>query len=179
MKNNSEEQLSLFDGYVDQEHPTGIDISDSLKIVKAVFEESVTSNWVQLFDGFDHLYAITFSSGIGFVNKVVSRFKHSVIVFGCEGVMSNETAAIIAMQAKTVQNIVKRKSAKEMAEKMADGSLELFVSRDTKSHEKIFILSSEDGRTRVITGSANLSLSAFGGLQRENIVCFDDATAFE
>ena len=180
MDHKSEEQINMFDFYSgEEEKAIGIDIPDSLKVVRASFEESVSTDWTQLFDGFDYLFAITFSSGIDFVNKVVSKFKHSVIVFGCEGVMNNDTAAVIAMQAKVVQNYVKRKSAKTMAEKIDDGSLELFVSRDTKSHEKIFILSADDGRTRVITGSANMSRSAFGGLQRENIVCFDDAKAFE
>lgn len=155
-----------------------IDIPDSLKVVKASFSECVATNWEELFDGYENLYAITFSSGIDFVNKVISRFKHTEIIFGCEGVMNSDTATIIAMQAKVVQKYVKHKSAFALAERLADGTLELFVSRDTKSHEKIYVLSSEDGRVRVITGSANMSRSAFCGLQRENILCFDDKNAF-
>ena len=69
--------------------------------------------------------------------------------------------------------------AQNQAEATKDGSLQLYVSRDTKSHEKIFILESADHkRVRVITGSANMSASAFCGIQRENIVCFDDEAAF-
>ena len=129
MDHKSEEQINMFDFYSgEEEKAIGIDIPDSLKVVRASFEESVSTDWTQLFDGFDYLFAITFSSGIDFVNKVVSKFKHSVIVFGCEGVMNNDTAAVIAMQAKVVQNYVKRKSAKAMAEKIDDGSLELFHS---------------------------------------------------
>lgn len=39
----------------------------SLNIVKALYEDTETTNWEDLFDGFDKLYAITFSSGIDFV----------------------------------------------------------------------------------------------------------------
>ena len=180
MHSKEEEQFDLFNynSEEDDKH-LNLELADSLKVVKANFDEIITTDWVRLFDGFDNLSAITFSSGMDFVNKVVSKFKHAEIIFGCEGVMNNETAAIISMEANVVQEFAKRKSAKEMAERLATGSLELFVSRDTKSHEKIFILSSQDGRSRVITGSANMSRSAFGGLQRENIVCFDDAKAYD
>ena len=180
MKSQNEDQIDLLNCFTEEPNESiGMDIPNSLKVVKASFEKSVVVDWLQLFEGYDYLSAITFSSGMDFVNKVVSKFKHSEIIFGCEGVMNNETAAIIAMQAKIVQKYVKRKSAKAMAEKLAEGSLELFVSRDTKSHEKIFILSSDDGRSRVITGSANMSGSAFNGFQRENIICFDDKEAFD
>ena len=101
MDHTSEEQVNLFDYYSDQdEKALGIVIPDTLKVVKATFAESVNLDWVQLFDGFDYLFAITFSSGMDFVNKVVGKFKHSVIVFGCEGVMNNDTAAVIAITTK-------------------------------------------------------------------------------
>lgn len=181
MKSNGNDQINLFSYYPEETtDPIGIEIPDAIGVVQASFKKCVTTNWEELFDGFNQLYAITFSSGMDFVNKVVSKFSHSEIIFGCEGVMNNDAAAIMAMQAKVIQNYARRKSAKAMAERIAEGTLELFVSRDTKSHEKIYILSSENGRTRVITGSANMSRSAFGGIQRENILCFDnDTPAFD
>lgn len=177
MKEREENQYSLFD-IKDDNGISSFDIGSSLQVVNALFQNVEKRNWNDLFSGYDELYAITFSSGIDFVNKIIQRFKHVTIIYGCEGVMSKDTAAIMAMQAISVKELVKRKSAISMAEKMADGSLELYVSRDTKSHEKIFILKGE-GKTRVITGSANMSASAFCGLQRENIVCFDDYNAYE
>lgn len=180
-KNNYGEQINLFGDNLPESDFEALPcrFGNSLSIVKATFIESTKTDWAELFDGFDYLSAITFSSGIDFVNKVVGKFKHSEIIFGCEGVMNNDTSAIMAMQAKVVQEYVKRKSAIDLAKKLEDGSLELFVSRDNKSHEKIFILYSDNGRSRVITGSANLSATAFCGLQRENIVCFDDSEAYE
>ncbi|XQZ99539.1 restriction endonuclease PLD domain-containing protein [Komagataeibacter rhaeticus] len=45
------------------------------------------------------------------------------------------------------------------------------------SHEKLYLLSGPDGH-RVVTGSANLSLSAFHARQHEVIITFDDPTAW-
>lgn len=153
--------------------------TQALSVVKAVYADAVETNWEELFDGFDRLYAITFSSGIEFVNKVINKFSYAEVVFGCEKIIANDIAAIMSVQIDSVQRLAKSKSAGNLANRLDDGSLQLYVSRDTKSHEKIFILESADHkRVRVITGSANMSASAFCGIQRENIVCFDDEAAF-
>lgn len=153
--------------------------TQALNVVKAVYADTVETNWEELFDGFDRLYAITFSSGIEFVNKVINKFSYAEVVFGCEKIIANDIATIMSVQIDSVQRLAKSKSAGNLANRLDDGSLQLYVSRDTKSHEKIFILESADHkRVRVITGSANMSASAFCGIQRENIVCFDDEAAF-
>lgn len=153
--------------------------TQALNVVKAVYADTVETNWEELFDGFDRLYAITFSSGIEFVNKVINKFSYAEVVLGCEKIIANDIAAIMSVQIDSVQRLAKSKSAGNLANRLDDGSLQLYVSRDTKSHEKIFILESADHkRVRVITGSANMSASAFCGIQRENIVCFDDEAAF-
>lgn len=153
--------------------------TQALSVVKAVYADTVETNWEELFDGFDRLYAITFSSGIEFVNKVINKFSYAEVVFGCEKIIANDIATIMSVQIDSVQRLAKSKSAGNLANRLDDGSLQLYVSRDTKSHEKIFILESADHkRVRVITGSANMSASAFCGIQRENIVCFDDEAAF-
>lgn len=153
--------------------------TQALSVVKAIYADTVETNWEELFDGFDRLYAITFSSGIEFVNKVINKFSYAEVVFGCEKIIANDIAAIMSVQIDSVQRLAKSKSAGNLANRLDDGSLQLYVSRDTKSHEKIFILESADHkRVRVITGSANMSASAFCGIQRENIVCFDDEAAF-
>lgn len=153
--------------------------TQALSVVKAIYADTVETNWEELFDGFDRLYAITFSSGIEFVNKVINKFSYAEVVFGCEKIIANDIAAIMSVQIDSVQRLAKSKSAGSLANRLDDGSLQLYVSRDTKSHEKIFILESADHkRVRVITGSANMSAPAFCGIQRENIVCFDDEAAF-
>lgn len=169
-------QMSLFDFA-----PTQMEsmCNGNLKVVKAEFVEKKNIGWTDLFMGFDEMYGITFSSGIQFMEKVFDSFEHVEMIFGCEGVLNDDLATIISAQIKNVETLVKSKSALRIAERMKAGNIDIRVSRDTKSHEKIFILRAKDGRVRVITGSANMSASAFLGIQRENIICFDDLAAFD
>ena len=168
-------QLNLFDIATSEMEAT---TSGLITVVNAVYKENIKVNWHDLFDGFDELYGITFSSGIQFMEKLFDSFEHVEMIFGCEGVLGNDLATIISAQINSVEEIVKTKSAKRIAERLKDGSIDISISRDTKSHEKIFIMRAKDGRVRVVTGSANMSASAFLGIQRENIVCFDDQEAF-
>lgn len=168
-------QMSLFDFEPVQMESMS---NGSLKVVKAEFVEEKKEGWAELFSGYDEMYGITFSSGIQFMEKVFDSFEHVEMIFGCEGVLNDDLATIISAQIKSVETIVKSKSAVRIAERMKSGSIDIRVSRDTKSHEKVFILRAKDGRVRVITGSANMSASAFLGIQRENIICFDDMSAF-
>lgn len=75
------DQLSLFD-FVDEDAMDSV--GSKLQVVKAKFIGTESTDWVELFDGFDELYAITFSSGIDFTCKVVKRFKYAEIIFGCD-----------------------------------------------------------------------------------------------
>ena len=169
------EQLSIFD--LDEKEAERVN-SNALSVVKAQFVAGEKKTWVELFDGYDELYAITFSSGLGFVSSLVKKFEYAEIIFGCEQIMLNSLAAVMSVQTALIEQISKSKSAKELSERMDDNSLRLFASRSMKSHEKIFVLKAKDGRVRVITGSANMSKSAFEGYQRENINYFDDEDAF-
>lgn len=154
-------------------------IDGQLKVVDAEYKGIIESGWRELFSGYDELYGITFSSGIPFMNKVIDMFDHVELIFGCEDVVNSDIAAVISMQLINAEQIVKSKEAIKLAQKIEEGKLDIRVSRDTKSHEKIFILKSNDGRTRVITGSANMSASAFMGIQREDIIKFDNVEAYE
>lgn len=149
-----------------------------LKVVKATFDEQKRLSWQELFEGYDELYAITYSSGLQFVNQVIKKFKYAEVIFGSEETLDYSLEAVIASQIANIETICNNKSAQSLINKVNDNELKLFVSRDVKSHEKLFVLKSFDGRTRVITGSANMSASAFGGVQRENIIYFDDESAF-
>ena len=60
-----------------------------------------------------------------------------------------------------------------------ENKLCLLVARKQLSHEKIYILSANDGRKRVVMGLANMSYSAFSGRQREKICYMDGENAFE
>lgn len=169
-------QISMFDSSAEQKIDTQTDLLD---VVKSNFITTEKLNWSQLFDGFDEIYAITFSSGIDFFSKLIERFDYGEVIFGCEKVLDDDIAAVMAVQTVLVETISKRQSTAIIADRVQEGRLKLFVSRDTKSHEKVFCLKSKDGKTRVITGSANMSASAFLGYQREIITCYDDVEAYE
>ena len=154
-------------------------ISDTLKVVKAQFIESEETNWIDLFEGFSELYAITYSSSIGFTADLLKYFETAEIIYGCYNVLNPKAAAIISAQQVVIEAICESKAINYLVDRMNGNSLHLFLSRDTNSHEKIYILKGEDGATRVITGSANMSYNAFNGIQRENITYFDDQEAFD
>lgn len=149
-----------------------------LPVVCAKMEKDLLISWEELFEGFDEIYIITYSSGIDFANKLIDKFKYSEIVFGYDGIVGTGFHAIMAVEINIIKKIVNKRSAEELSKKINEGALNIYISRDIKSHEKIYCLKSSDGRKRVITGSANLSASAFSGVQRENIICYDDEKAF-
>jgi hypothetical protein len=170
------DQMSLFDIVPEEMEKSS---SKQLHVVKARFIEEAKLNWRDLFEGFNELHGITYSSGIEFMEKIIDMFDHVEMIFGCEDLVDSDLAAVMAMETKSVELIAKSKCSKKISEKIDEGRLVVSVSRDTKSHEKVFVLKSHDGRTRVITGSANMSASAFCGMQREDIVCFDDKEAYD
>lgn len=170
------DQMSLFEM---EEKGIEFDVTKRLQVVKSQFIEAQSVSWQDLFEGFDEIYAITFSSGIQFMMRLLNHFDNAEVIFGCEGLVDDTMAAIMAVERTLIEKLTKNQSALQMCEKMEAGGLRLFVSRDVKSHEKVFCLRAKDGRTRVVTGSANMSASAFCGIQRENITYYDDKEAFK
>lgn len=169
------DQMTLFDM---EEKGIELDVRKRLQVVKSKFIEAQSVGWKDLFEGFDEMYAITFSSGIQFMTQLLDNFDYAEVIFGFEGLVDDTLASIMAVERVLIERITKNQSAIKMSEMVENGGLRLYVSRDVKSHEKVFCLRARDGRTRVITGSANMSASAFCGNQRENITYYDDEEAF-
>ena len=154
--------------------------TEGLEVVQASFQGQTKKTWEDLFNGFDRLYAITYSSSVGFVTQVAGLFHEVEIVFGYEKVL-RDFESILAYQQAALEELKAHFGEKHQAllERIDDGTLRLHLLRDRVSHKKVFLLESDDGRTRVIVGSANLSAAAFGGHQAETIVIFEDRDAFE
>jgi hypothetical protein len=171
---------ALFDGGSEPEQFSFGVMSGNLDVVKAAFVQALSLSWEELFDGYDELFAITYSSSVDFICNLVKKFTYAEIVFGFEGVMSFTLQEVMAYQLKTIERL--REGASKQKEgllaRVDGGSLRLFVARRQLSHEKLYILKAADGRTRVIMGSANMSYQAFSGRQRETICCMDDEAAF-
>ncbi len=178
MQQTIENNLSLFDVIDSRQETT----SRKLDVLKLSYESAESVTWQELFSGFDHLYAITYSSGITFMYRLLDMFDRAQIIFGCEDIMSFTLQEVMAFQNKVIDKM--REKSSKMQEKLIsrieDNSVHFYVARTQLSHEKIYLLSnSSTGRRRVIMGSANMSYNAFGGVQRENICYLDDGKAFD
>lgn len=155
--------------------------NNGLEVVKMSYCGAETMSWQELFSGYDSLHAITFSSGVNFVYKLLDMFETAEIIFGCEHVLSYSLQEIIAYQDTLIKRLRENlsKSKLNLLERIDAKEISFFVSRQKMSHEKIYLLSSKDGKKRVIMGSANLSYNAFGGRQRENICYIDGEDAYD
>lgn len=175
------ETLSLFDVTESGQQQINIHPSASLDVVKLIFDGAESCTWQELFSGFDTLYAITYSSGIDFVYQLIDLFEQAEILFGCDEVISYSLQEVMAYQCKMVERMrdTASKIKLDLVSRIEDGTLRFFVARSVFSHEKLYLLSAQDGRKRVIMGSANLSRSAFGGYQRENICYVDGDAAYD
>jgi hypothetical protein len=152
-----------------------------LEVVRADFLESSCVSWEELFDGFDALYAITYSTSVGFICELLKKFKKAEIIFGYDRMLSGEAQEIMAYQESVIKLIKERMSQNkaDLISRIENNSLHLFVSYERPSHEKLYILEAENGRKRVVTGSANMSYSAFTGKQWENILYMEGEGAFK
>ncbi len=170
------QNLSIFDNEQNDTSNTS-----RLDVVKMEFIRAESMTWQDLFDGFDTLYAITYSSGVDFVCKLLKKFKQTEIIFGSDEVLSFTLQEVMAYQCKLIEQLrdTAGKVQLDLAARIDDNSLKLYVTRSVLSHEKIYLLSAADGRKRVIMGSANMSHTAFTGKQRENICYMDDEKAYD
>lgn len=100
---------------------------NKLQVVTATFTDSVKTEWKSLFSGYNELYAITFSSGIGFIEKVLEMFEYAEIIFGNEQVIGDTLAAVIALQTESIKQLAKSPKAEYIAGRMDDKTLSLFV----------------------------------------------------
>ena len=175
------ENYSLFDNHEQMNMQATLSCEPRLDIVRMEYVECESMTWEELFSGYDSLYAITYSSGIDFVYKLLCLFEEAEIIFGSQEVMSFSLQEVMAFQDKTLERMreIAGKKKLDLITRIDEGSLRFFVARTMLSHEKVYLLSSKDGRKRVILGSANLSRQAFGGWQRENICYVDGERAYD
>ena len=174
------ENFSLFNVPESAQEQMKVQHSNKLDVVKMEFAGAETMTWQDLFSGFDTLHAITYSSGINFIYRLLDFFEEAEVIFGCDEVLSYSLQEVMAYQCKTIERIRETagKVKLNLVSRMEQNTLRFYVARNILSHEKIYLLSAKDGRKRVIMGSANMSFSAFGGRQRENICYLDGDQAY-
>jgi len=147
-------------------------------VFNAEFVDSSSMDWVEMFSGYKKLYAITYSSSIGFMRQLFDKFDYSEVIFGYPEVMGTSQRRLTSLQLHALKKICSDNNVLHLVELMEDERVRMFVSDDAKSHEKLFLLKADE-KYRVIIGSANMSYSAFNGVQREIICVMDGQKAFE
>ena len=134
-----------------------------------------------MFNGFDSIRVLTYSASAQTIVRMLNEysFERFECVFGYEGVL-RDLKRILAFQKVVVGDTraaimgLKDERHIRILEKIHSGQARFRVLRKHIAHAKLYLLSNEDGRTRVIVGSANLSERAFSGKQPETLVMFDN-----
>ena len=98
------ENLSMFGMMEDAQGQMEMSQSGNLDVVKMKFSGVETMSWQDLFSGFDTLYAITYSSGIDFVYRLLDLFVEAEIIFGCDEVISYSLQEVMADRKSTRLN---------------------------------------------------------------------------
>ncbi|MBV8359231.1 MAG: NgoFVII family restriction endonuclease [Deltaproteobacteria bacterium] len=166
----------------------------ALTIFRAEMIAREEANWRDLFAGFDTLKVITYSSGLDVILELAGMFQEVEVTFGSERILSREHAALeqasgvargytfldaVSDQKAFLERLAAElgKSARALLPRVADGTVRFRVLRKMPSHEKLYLLAGR-GQFRVITGSANLSLIALTGRQKEVYIVFEGEEAY-
>lgn len=163
MKNGKEDgrsQLALFDA----------DAQGGIDVVLADYRGHETMTLDDLFGGFDHMRAITYSYGLGLVEELAERFQDTELILGSRRVVHADIIDVAAHQQIEMRAL---SGHRRLAEMVKDGTVRIWFNTRKMSHQKVFVLWSDTGRARVITGSANLSRAALTGGQWENVHVMD------
>ena len=142
----------------------------------------------ELFFGFNEIRAITFSYDIKFINKIMKMFDYGEIILGgrfmtrrdselhkltSEAYLLAENITLSEMAADAVRK------EKDLVKMMGEGALSIRSPKYIIDHRKIYLLKADDGRTRVIKGSANMTSGAWSGDQLEAYEVDDTYEAYE
>lgn len=148
--------------------------SSRLEVVHARFDSHAQSSFENLISGYSSMKVLTYSNSISIINRAAKSLDRMEIVFGCEDVIGG-MGPYFQFQEHLVKDLAAEVRGKDVVErKISSGDVKLYVvTRTAMNHEKLFLLEGEEG-TRVITGLANFSESAFSGRQNESYILFDD-----
>lgn len=147
------------------------------------YEDTTMEDPLSLFDGYQDLKVISFSYNFGFVARITEKFEEAQIILGAEFVASklNQTLAnqmdeILATADELRLSLHRNK---KLAKRVVEEEVEIRCPMAMIDHRKIYLLKADDGRTRTIMPSANLSARAWTGFnQIENFVVSDDPATY-
>lgn len=159
-------QLDLFDNSsftVIKGRNTDCD-EELLKCFKTELKSVDYLSLQNLFSGFNTIKAITFSYDIGFINEIMEQFDYGEIILGGNFLIQKDTKlqdllAEICTNAYEAGKAIKNHD--KLAGMLSNDDIEFRTPSFVLDHRKIYLLRSDDGRTRVIKGSANMSKKAW------------------
>lgn len=179
---NQMESLKLIEG------DNREDIDNKHKIYHTKYIDTSYEDIYDLFSDFDEIRAITFSYDIKFIDKIMKMFDYGEIILGARFMSRRDDdlhklvgEAYALAEAMTISEIaadaVREKN--DLVERMSKNDLLIRSPLYLIDHRKIYLLRSDDGRTRVIKGSVNMTGSAWSNNQLENIEVDDSLEGYE
>ena len=160
------------------------EISDNelLKCFKSELKAVEYLSLEELFSGFNTIRAITFSYDIGFINEVMEHFDYGEVILGGNFLIQkdtklNELLAEICTNAYEAGKAIRNH---DKLVKMIDaGDIEFRTPMFVLDHRKIYLLKSDNGKTRVIKTSANMSKKAWNNDHMEHYEYDDSEECYE
>lgn len=196
----SNEQLDLFgdekesvqtDILKSQKLEEKMSLNNSLFVIQDAEEKSMSIE--DIFNKkFTKIKAITYSIDSNFINKYLSHFLNMEIIVGIQDsavqnrgfknislVSQNAIERAKLSQEQEITNTF-QKMSRSNQESIINGSYKFKVPLATTIHTKLYLLSNENGETRLIIGSANLSEQAFNPTtnQHELIIIEDNSPTY-
>lgn len=153
------------------------DLSDKLLVTQIKTIKQELASFDDLIKGYDTIKIIIFSYSLSFLESIIDKFKYIELIIGADFIYQNDSdlndleAIVLGCAKHTNTDIAKlAKKYPKILEKLKSKDLVIRISRVIMDHRKLYLLSnSTNDKTRVITGSANLSFGAWGGSQ--NVLC--------
>ena len=147
---------------------------------KLISVENMTLD--ELFGGFDEIRAITFSYDIPMIGWLMEHFQYGEILLGADFLVKKDgkTAEWAAKILAGIESSAKGVGKYDfLIQEMINGNLVVHSSTNILDHRKLYLLKSDDGKTRVVTASANMTKRAWSLAQMENVSFYDDPIAYE
>ena len=183
-------QMSLFDmpGCMDKitvinGNDRTITLDSALKCYKSELKsvDQLTVN--ELFSGYSILKAITFSYSLDFIEELAQHFDYAEIILGADFMVRRDEGmnAVLEEVLTNAQHSLRLiKKHARLIEMMRAGNLVIRVPRLVLDHRKIYLLKADNGMTRVIKSSANMTHMSWNNSHMETYeyddtsLCYDE-----
>ena len=85
-----------------------------LHVVRTQFICEERKTWEELFEGYDKLYALTYSTDCRFMKKLFQKFEYSEVIFGFPNVLNKETQSFFDVPLSVIKYFGRNKNIKNI-----------------------------------------------------------------